>query len=155
MFVRTRIPAPSHGGLSYWVKSVLDGMALGCVPLWESWKLPPLYESGIRFAYEPNHGDGHEEFAQPPDVYARGWGDCDDLVVYRCAELLAAQLPPNWGDLPERKQREILTRIAIGQASGKLPSVSAIWQGASIHVRVRMPNDDIEDPSILLGAPTT
>lgn len=154
MHVRTRIPAPTDGTLSWWVKCVLDGMALGCVPSWNRWRLPPLYESGVRFAYEPNHGDGNEEFAQPTDVYARQWGDCDDLVVYRVAELLSAELPHDWESLQEKGQRRVLTRIATEQAAGKLPCVSAIWRGSSIHVRVRLPDGSLEDPSILLGAPT-
>jgi hypothetical protein len=48
-----------------------------------------LYKSSIRYQPEPWAGEGVEEFADPFTVLDRGWGDCDDLVIYRGAELLA------------------------------------------------------------------
>lgn len=154
MHVRTRIPATSSGTLAWWVKCALDGSALGCAPMFRSWGLPPLYQSGVRFAYENNHGSGDEEFATPPDVFIRGLGDCDDLVVYRVAELLADELDRVrfWSQTIER-QRKTLRQLAVGVASGRLPSVVADWAGESLHVLVRMPDGTTEDPSILLGAP--
>lgn len=47
--------------------------------------IPPLYESGVE--YERERGPG-EEFADVLTVLRRGWGDCDDLVAWRIAELL-------------------------------------------------------------------
>lgn len=47
---------------------------------------PPLYASHIRFQPEPWAGK-LEEFAHALKVVKRGWGDCDDLVSYRIAEL--------------------------------------------------------------------
>ena len=55
--------------------------------------LPALYTSSVQYAPEPWSGSGVEEFADPWTVLARGWGDCDDLVIYRAAELLAAGYP--------------------------------------------------------------
>jgi hypothetical protein len=55
--------------------------------------LPLLYTSSIIYKPEPWSGSGVEEFADPWTVHARGWGDCDDLVIYRAAELVAAGLP--------------------------------------------------------------
>lgn len=55
--------------------------------------LPLLYSTGVRYAPEPWSGSGVEEFADPWTVLARGWGDCDDLVIYRAAELCAAGYP--------------------------------------------------------------
>lgn len=49
--------------------------------------LPRLYESGVRFEPEPNQGIW-EDFADCLTVLSRNWGDCDDLVAYRCAELI-------------------------------------------------------------------
>lgn len=51
--------------------------------------LPPLYSTKIRYEREPWAGEGLEEFADPYTVFNRQWGDCDDLVIYRGAELLA------------------------------------------------------------------
>lgn len=54
---------------------------------------PRLYESGVRYAPEPRAsatGTANrtaEDFAPIPVVLARGWGDCDDLASWRCAEL--------------------------------------------------------------------
>jgi len=47
--------------------------------------IPPLYESGVE--YQRERGPG-EEFADVLTVLRRGWGDCDDLVAWRIAELL-------------------------------------------------------------------
>lgn len=49
--------------------------------------IPPLYRSGVR--YERERGPS-EEFADVLTVLKRGWGDCDDLVGWRVAELLEA-----------------------------------------------------------------
>lgn len=54
--------------------------------------LPLLYSTNIRYEREPWAGEGLEEFADPYTVIKRGWGDCDDLVIYRGAELLARNL---------------------------------------------------------------
>jgi len=57
------------------------------------WPLPLLYFSHIRFQPEPWSGSGTEEFAHPWLVHKRGWGDCDDLVIYRAAELCVRGYP--------------------------------------------------------------
>ncbi len=49
-------------------------------------QFPPLYTSGVVFKPEPWAGK-LEEFAHAIKVLARGWGDCDDLICYRVAEL--------------------------------------------------------------------
>ncbi len=38
-------------------------------------RVPPLYQSGVRYREEPR-GQGYEEFALIPTVLARKWGDC-------------------------------------------------------------------------------
>lgn len=48
-----------------------------------------LYDSGVRFRPEPTEGSGIELYQTIPEVYAQGWGDCDDVTGWRCAELLA------------------------------------------------------------------
>ena len=55
--------------------------------------LPFLYETNVRYQAEPQTGTGIEEFASPWMVLQRGWGDCDDLVIYRGAELVVRGLP--------------------------------------------------------------
>jgi hypothetical protein len=113
------------GQIAYFAKCAIEAFARGSVPLAGVWRLPPLYQSGIRYHPEPNHGDGNEEFALPPVTFKRHWGDCDDLVIYRIWELLC---------------------------QGENASCQAIWQDNAVHVLVRRANGVLEDPSILLGA---
>jgi len=95
--------------------------------VWARWmqrnpgRLPPLRESGIR--WEPEKFPGWEEWAPPPLVYARGFGDCDDIVLWRLAELLAA-----------------------GEKAH--PQVLRDWQdGVRYHVAIRRADGSEEDPS--------
>lgn len=87
--------------------------------------LPSLYDSGIRYQPEPWAGGGTEEWADPYEVAERGWGDCDDLVIYRVAELIAA---------------------------GENATVQTMWKTGTKrhHVRVRRANGSVEDPSVVL-----
>lgn len=79
--------------VAWFVKCAIEGFARGCLPMARVWRLPPLYQSGIRFQPEPNHGTGSEEFALPALTFERKWGDCDDLVIYRLWELWCAGEP--------------------------------------------------------------
>jgi transglutaminase-like putative cysteine protease len=89
--------------------------------------LPCLYKSGIRYAPEPGHGTGVEDFAQPWQTYARGEGDCDDLVIYRVSWL---------------KSRGIRATVTVADFGGM----------GDQHVQVRLPDGTIEDPSVILGS---
>ena len=97
--------------------------------------MPPLYESGVRYEEEPA-GQPYEEFASIPVVLSRGWGDCDDVVSWRIAEL--------------RNQGE--------HAKVRLKWQPDFTRGARLyHVMVRRAATGgdgrglIEDPSLLLG----
>jgi hypothetical protein len=114
------------GFLAYISAQVLNGLISAYLPLYALCPLPPLYGSGMRYALEPNHGKGWEDFANPWTARQRGWGDCDDLILWRGLEL---------------------------NAQGEHATVNAEWLGNNVHVRIRRPNGLIEDPSILLGAP--
>lgn len=95
-------------------------------------QVPPIYESGIRYEEEPA-GQPYEDFAAVPVILARGWGDCDDLVSWRIAEL---------------------------RNSGENAKVRLKWaydpiRGARMyHVLVRRSNGQVEDPSKRLGMGT-
>lgn len=123
MLIQTRTPGWNPRSEAWMVKSILEGLARAARPFMRG--LPPLYGGSIRFAREPNHGR-FEEFALPWDTAKRGWGDCDDLIIYRLAEL---------------------------EAAGKKGSVACKWFGTEFHVQIRLPNGKIEDPSVRLGAP--
>lgn len=128
-------PAFTTGQAAWFCARMIEGMARGCVPAFRSWNLPPLYKAGVRYQPEPTYGQGIEEFALPFQTAGRRFGDCDDLVIYRLAELYAA---------------------------GENASARCEWVGQRMHVLVRRSNDPFvllhssngpeEDPSILLGA---
>lgn len=82
--------------------------------------LPLLANSRIQFRNEPAAGVGVEDWADPWTVLQRGWGDCDDLVLYRLVE---------W------------------RLRGYPATVSVIWQGNGFHVRIRRPDGRLEDPA--------
>lgn len=92
----------------------------------------PLYESGIRYEEEPL-GQKYEDFAAVPVIISRGWGDCDDVVSWRIAELRNA---------------------------GENAKVRLKWQhdasknARMYHVLVRRANGQVEDPSLRLGMGT-
>lgn len=98
---------------------------------------PPLYRAGVRYEEEPGYrfrGAPAEEFAAIPVVLARGFGDCDDLAPWRCAELQSAGEPAT---------------IRIQWKARRRPDGTA---GPKLyHVLVRRADRSIEDPSAKLG----
>lgn len=85
--------------------------------------IPPLYQTGIKFKPEPAAGTGIEDWADPWTVLARGYGDCDDLVLYRLTELLV-------------ELEKATTAVA--------------HHGNAFHVGVRRQDQRLEDPSLIL-----
>ena len=121
------VPNPElPGEFADTVRALLNGVTESDAIFWPIWGLPELYSSGVVYALEPNHGSGWEEFAHPKQVAARGWGDCDDLVRYRLAELRSG---------PDKRARAV-----------------ADWINGDLHVQVRRGNGRLEDPSVILGA---
>lgn len=88
--------------------------------------LPPLYTTAVRYQEEPNSGTGFEQFDSPWQVYERGHGDCDDLVGWRLAELLARGV---------RGARVDIVR-GTGEKSNRM------------HARMKLPNGATDDPSL-------
>lgn len=126
MIIQTELTGRISGGqIAFFAGRAIEGFAAGCVPFASSWKLPPLYESGVRFRPDPYQGSGVENFKLPNAVYADGWGDCDRLVIYRIWELLCA---------------------------GEPATCRSEWVDNAVHVLVRRKNGQLEDPSIILGA---
>lgn len=100
--------------------------------------VPPLYSAGVRYENEPTwtfQGEPVEEFASIPIVIERGWGDCDDLAPWRCAELrLKAKEPAK---IRIQWQRPLLPDGSRGRKY--------------FHIVVRRADSSIEDPSAKLG----
>lgn len=84
---------------------------------------PYFYQAGLRYRREP---PGEEDFQPIPRLYARGFGDCEDLSAARAADLT----------------------VRFGIAAK--PEVIAIKPGLW-HIFVRLPNGAAEDPSAHLG----
>lgn len=111
-------------------------MAVGAHPSFGSWGLPPLYESGVVYELEPEHGSGLEQFDLPPEVYRRRWGDCDDLVIWRLLE--------HWSGVPTSQLLSDIAASAVARCR-------CVWNGHRLHVLIRLPNGEVEDPSRKLG----
>lgn len=89
-------------------------------------RTPFLYQTKVIYQIEP---PGQEVFADIPTVIEQGWGDCDDLCSWRCAELQVAGIMAK----PYLKWRD----------TGPKQNV--------YHAVVRWPDGRIEDPSLALG----
>lgn len=126
MLVLTELPENGQR-LAYEIKFLLQSLAEIWANTMRRRPCPPLYGGSIRYKPEPWAGKGIEEWAMPWRVAKRGWGDCDDLVLYRVAEL----------------------RVA-----GELATVQVMRKPGTdrFHVRVKRQNGVLEDPSIILGA---
>lgn len=97
---------------------------------------PALYDLGkrglVRYQREPR---GKEEWCDLLEVYRRGWGDCEDLAAWRCAELQFRKIPA----VPNIRFRRVgkqtiyhVTVLTVAEKDGKKGIVE-------------------EDPSRLLG----
>lgn len=82
--------------------------------------VPRLYVSGIRYRRDPG-----EVWQSPSETALLGYGDCEDLALYRAHELRIAGIP---------------ARVRVYRASPK-----------TMHVVVQHPDGRIEDPSRALG----
>lgn len=84
--------------------------------------LPSLYQSGVRYRRE---SVGSEIWQLPTETARIGYGDCEDLAAWRCAELRLQGIP---------------ARMQVRQVR------AGLW-----HVTVKLPNGKTEDPSRRLG----
>ena len=135
----------TSGEESWFVESVLNGEALGCLPSFPSWNLPPLYQSGVRFQYDPDHGTGRESFKLPWQTYADGWGDCANLALWLILEINQHR----WKPVLDSRGRLRSIRYTRRPATAHIA-----WDGDDMHAMVRLPNGKIEDPARKLGMPT-
>lgn len=84
---------------------------------------PLFYQAGLRYQREM---PGEEDFQPIPKLYARGYGDCEDLSAARAAELTV--------------------RFGVAAKPEVIQIKSGLW-----HIFVRLPNGGAEDPSAHLG----
>lgn len=106
------------------VRAILEGMTIAARH--EALAAGALYEQGVVYQTEPR---GEESFSTPLLVKERGYGDCADLSLWRVAELRNAGVPAAYDIYIQHPSR--LRRV--------------------FHVRVRLPDGRVEDPSVKLG----
>ena len=111
-----RHPSPAF------VQALLWGLVLASQEQMRHVRIPSLYTSGVRYRREPT---AREQWQTALETARLGYGDCEDLVAYRCAEL----------------------RMKGVRAE---PYCYAPRPGL-IHCQVRLPGGKIEDPSKRLG----
>lgn len=129
MQIRTQVDAQTPEELATLLRGILVGYVVAGAEQFRRYSLPPLYRSGIKWKRSPS-AKSWEDFALPLTIYERRWGDCDNLVVYRCSELCANGTPA----LPK-----IYWRINDGKVK-------------IFHAEVRILKTGlVEDPSRLLG----
>lgn len=104
------------------LEGVLLGMVLASAGSSNDFDLPPLYGSGIRYEREDR-----EAWKMPRQTLQTRRGDCEDLAVYRAAELRRRGIDP--------KARVIIIRTGP-------------W---TLHAIVERGNGTREDPSRALG----
>jgi len=140
-------PSRSLGGA---IKPILEALTTVDLIYLTTHHVPLLYQSGVRYQEEPRQSmTGSErpieEFASVPEVFARKWGDCDDLAPWRCAELrklgFQARIRVQWKKFPNGKMFHIVVR-----RDGNVPDFNPRYM-------VRDGNTVIEDPSRALGMP--
>jgi len=134
--ITTVYPGDSYGPgfLAWFVRSTIEGIAVGAYPAFPSWGLPSLYTSGVYFALPPKHGTGEEEFNLPPETYRRGFGDCDQLTIWRLLECWHnARIHP----------LKLLELMATNRAA----RCRCVWDGNQFHVLIRHPSGVLEDPA--------
>lgn len=127
MWLLTELP-DGERDMAFHLKAILESLSAVWARLMKAYPLPPLYQAGIRYREEPNLGSGLEEVAMPWRCYKRRWGDCDDLVCYRVAELRARG---------EQATVQVLRRRGT----------------RNFHVTVRRASGAVEDPAVRCGAP--
>lgn len=89
--------------------------------------VPSIYQCGVVYREEPK-SQPYEDFAPIPSILSRGWGDCDDLAPWLCAEC---------------RMRGEKAKIRI--------QWKKLRDGKMYHIVVRHQNGSIEDPSRKLG----
>jgi hypothetical protein len=119
------------------------------------YKIPPLYESGVRYRQEPlgvmtfksvedtpeakrfaRQMSGRiEDFAGIPSTLHRKWGDCDDLAPWICAE---------------RREQGNKAKIKVKWRPFEMHNGQKV-RGAVFHIVVRLQDGTEEDPSKVLG----
>lgn len=131
MYVVTRLPGQGVD-LSVSLSFIILGLA-------EAWSLElrrnplPKFDS-LRIKYRPEPSDADaEEWTDPYTTYERGYGDCDDMVIWRLAEIFVEK-----GYDPRNGRKNIPA----------WPAIYAHDDGERYHVAIKHRNGELEDPAL-------
>lgn len=125
------------------LQQLLDWLVdLNIVYLLQHPESPALYKSGVKYRREPRQVVRYEKFCGIGEILEQGWGDCDDLVPYRVAELqlIGMKAIPLLIDATHPKYKE------VSRGRGKRQ-----WHCVVAREIPGMDELVIEDPSARLG----
>ncbi len=138
-------------------RELMRSMVLQNCFLFRRLGIPPLYRSGVLYAKEPQ-APAYEMFDNCKIVFARKWGDCDDLAPYRAAELRVYGDPGlGLGPCKALKSGRCAHGTFSMSGSGEiLPCCANVRiycrAGSGVfHCETRLPDGSVEDPSRFLG----
>lgn len=120
-------------------------MALECLTRVNEWhfqrgNVAPLLTSGVRYREE---NPGKEEWLDAPTVLSLGYGDCEDLAAYYCAELRSQGIPAECVI-----KQKFYTAEMIRRSGYPIVSPKGMYL---VHCMVRTSDGRVIDPSKLLG----
>lgn len=130
MFVLCKLPSPNKD-LSHAMQWVIMALAEAWAEALQEKPLPKLYSTKTKYRPEPL-GALCEEWVDPYTTHKRGYGDCDDLVIWRLAEILNEK-----GYKPSDGARNAPAWPAIARVRGT----------GRYHVVIRHRDGSLEDPA--------
>ena len=134
MFVVCRLPGRGTD-LSVSIQRIILALAEAWADEIARRPVTPLYKSSVQFKPEPKENLA-EEFVDPYTLRERGYGDCDDLVISRLAEIYAQT---GWRSITSPNEK-MPAWPAVARKLGTL----------DYHVMIRHADGREEDPSIII-----
>lgn len=104
-------------------RRMVENLAEWNMAILHRYHVPPLYRSGVKYRLEK----ASERYRDIIRVWGSGYGDCEDLVAWRLAEL--------WNS---------------GQPASPIVTVTVTNPDVS-HVAIDLGNGRVEDPSLYLS----
>lgn len=122
-------------------------MALECLTQINQWHFrrgdcPPLFSTGVRYRQE---APGQEDWNDAPTIATMGYGDCEDLAAYYCAELRELH---GLKDARCVIKQKYFSPEEIRKSGYPIVSSKGMYL---IHCLVQLPDGTVFDPSKELG----
>lgn len=133
MFVVLKLPGDGLD-LSRSIQDVILTLALVWSEELKRRPLPSIYKGSIVYRPEPEDNEA-EEWTDPYTLRERGYGDCDDLVIARLAELYVKA-----GQNADTPRSKLIAWPSVARKKGT----------NLYHVMIRHKSGELEDPSQIL-----